>query len=373
MSKKRTYTSLVLGVALATAGLSNASPAPTLSMPLEPGSGFKSVGEVVHSDGTVTDTWRRGGSSVSVSGPTGTGVRIFENQRGAGKRMTRTLGVAATMPEVDKSDSRAVDAMLASYAANRRSVVQTAIRSGMEPKAARAQFGHFDSGQDQPTVPKGLPKTGTRLSGAPKLTLSPSLNVSRKLSGLNNKYVQFAPDEGGGGGTYYNSVCATVKSDDGNLKTTGCEVQKIDQRNGADWWLADEFQASGVSTDTCWNCWYPARLHQIYIDIQYGSGNQIVKWSPSVTRNEPDSCRTETFSVASPKTGIGYSVSQRVCSETVGPHVLSNQQGARFGTVWNGHEPEANWWEGTHGVDVTHSPASASAAVCMAVSMTWGA
>ena len=61
----------------------------------------------------------------------------------------------------------------------------------------------------------------------------------------------------------------------------------------------------------------------------------------------------EKVSVSSPQTGLGYSETESICASTMGPNVL-NTGGATpmFGSKWSGHEPKANWWEATEGVDV---------------------
>jgi hypothetical protein len=360
-----------------------------MSMSLVQGKGFRPAIEIVHGDGTVTDTWRRGDQTVTVTGRPGVAVAIVEKEVGVGETAKKTLAVNATTPAIDKSDSRAVAKQLAWYAASGRSVVKSAIRSGMDPAAAHARFGDMQNVPaapavpvpivpPSPNIPSGVPKYGTRANGHPKTAVHvPSTALSggtRNSSTMfNSNLLLIESGSDSGNGRYYDDICTSIKAGDGgDLEAYGCEVQYLDYRNGSDWWIGDEFRASGVSTDTCTNCWSPARLTQIWVDIAYGSGNRIVKWNPTSTTHPPSSCHSVTFGVSSPKTGLGYSETMNVCSESVGPHVLStNEQGTRFGTVWNGKEPSANWWEATHGADVNHSPPQASASVCIGLGIAW--
>src|SRR5437867_707108 len=105
---RNSFVVFVFAVSLAIAGLSRAAPAPRMSMSLAPGSGFVPAGEMVHEDGTVTDTWKKGDSTVRVSGRPGTTVRIFKTTTGAAKNAVSTLRVEATTAPIDKTDTAAV-------------------------------------------------------------------------------------------------------------------------------------------------------------------------------------------------------------------------------------------------------------------------
>ncbi|MDP9183552.1 MAG: hypothetical protein M3P04_12345, partial [Actinomycetota bacterium] len=152
------------------------------------------------------------------------------------------------------------------------------------------------------------------------------------------------------------------------VKSYACDERRKDQVIGSDWYVADSFTDSAVSTDTCLVCWAPDHLTKIYTDLHFSSGNSVVKWTPTSTLAEPSSCRDVTLSLSSPKTGIGYSETAHVCSNSFGPH---NVASTTFGSTWDGHEPKANWYEATEGVSIVHSPPGTSAGVSMTISHQW--
>lgn len=177
--------------------------------------------------------------------------------------------------------------------------------------------------------------------------------ASESNSGIGAPFVSLAPAALSGP---YHSWCGSWQSADRAEHFYGCDVQSIDLARGADWWVSDEFQLSGVSDDRCVWCWSQARLTHLWALMTYTQNNQLVKWSPGAQQNETDSCATVSVTVNSPVTNLSYSQQEPECADNFGPYWID---GLHFGTVWNGHEPDAGWWEHTEGVDMFHSPPNA--------------
>lgn len=281
---------------------------------LAPGSGFTPLREITNRDGTVATTWGKGDARVAVSGAPGIHVTIGAD------------GVSAKPAPIDKSQTTGA-AAVAAYAAAGRSVVKDAIAVGVDPVEAQRRFGNS-------IAPQGIVDGSTTSKGPGHQ--APTMAVS---------------------GQIINSWCVSVSSADGKATTQACDTQYLDQDNGGgDWYLVDKQQASGNSTDTNW--FQPTRLSQIAVWVSYSSGNQVIQWNPGSTTGV-GACETRTYSISG-QSGLGYSISQQVCPDSVGPYVLdTGTTNPQFGTTWRGRQPDANFWEGTAGVDLVHSPPGA--------------
>jgi hypothetical protein len=303
---------------------------------LEQASGYVGVREVVNDDGTVTDTYRNpSGAEVRVSGPRGMRIRIGPTvvSKAADGTAVHTQSVAARPPAIDKSSPGAADRAIAAYEAAGRSVVKDAIHNGMDPAAAQ------------------------RLHGGSGATSSITATTASEVRLVGPNAVA--------NGTIMMSWCADYQSSDGKAHGHACDIQKMDQDlGGGDWYLVDEQTASGWSTDTSL---FPKRLTQLAQWVAYPSGNTIVSWRPNGTQTIGQ-CQTVTSGISSPKTGLNYSVSTNICPDNFGVYTITALQ---FGARWNGHEPSANYYEGSDGVDEVHSPPSAADSPSLSVHIQW--
>lgn len=316
--------SLLTGLAVASPGASDRPSAHRLL----PGSGFLQKSETVNPDGTVAATWTKGLAQVNVNGAPGLTVQIVPD------------GVSVQAAPIDKSAPNAALDRIRVYIASGRSVVKDAIAVGMNPADAERIFGgHLN----QPTL-KALASFGATTSGA-------SLPAAAS-------------------GGILNSWCVSYTNPSGFVTATACDVQKLDQDNGGgDWYLADEQQASAKSSDT--NVWFPDRVTQVNEKVGYSAGNQVVQWSPGSTQ-AIGACNTISYSISSGRTGFSYSQSFNVCPDSQGPFGLdTGTTSTAFGTVWNGTEPSANWYEGTGGVNLVHSPSTACDCPTLYLGVTW--
>jgi hypothetical protein len=318
------------------------------SMSLAKGSGFSGKSEVVHKDGTVTDTWVSGNSVVRVSGYKSSHASIRESgSTAAGTSATSTLTASVTS-SVNKGDP---NIQIAAYKAANRSVVQDAINVGISPADAQARFG----GMINPPTPGGFQAASVgsiREVGASTINAGAAVATAASI---------------------YNSWCASVSQAGGRVKTSACELQYLDQAIGSNWYMGDDFTVSGVSTDTCVWCVGRDSLTQIWGDVAYPIYNQIAKWTPTATASEPSSCRQVTIGLTSPASGLGYSETTSVCANNFGPHNLNTSNTKeRFGAVWNGKEPtNGSWYEGAEGIDIVHDPSNASPNATLYVSQTY--
>lgn len=305
------------------------------------GLGFELTSQAKNLDGSVTAFFSNGLETVGVSGSPGIRLSVAVSSLGNAVNLPAAPhSGAGSVVQVSLPGDKSVspDDLAARYQAAGRSVVQDAIKLGMSPADAAAQFGHTHA-------------TPLLVSGG-----------GGRMPGMSLMAAQSSP------APVYDSFCASLKSDAGVVKSYACDERRKDQVTGSDWYVEDAFTDSAVSTDTCLACWMPDRLTKVYADLHFASGNSTTKWTPTSTISEPSSCRDVTLSLSSPKTGIGYSETAHVCSDSFGLH---NVAPAVFGTTWAGHEPKANWYEATEGVNIVHSPPGTAAGVSMTISHQW--
>jgi hypothetical protein len=321
---------------------------------------YNSISELVNADHSVTDTWTDGSTVVKVSGARGTLVQATSQMAKSGSTTMVTAEVSATAPAVVKT-AAAANAAISAYALEGRSVVDDAVATGMDRATAQRLFGHL---MDAPTsLVTVAPAVRPATSSTP--TAHAATNMPRPS-------VLGAPTVALASGSIYDSWCVSLSQDGNRVHSSGCDVQRLDQQRGGDWYLGDEFQDSGVSTDTCSLCAGQDRLTQLWSDLAYPSNNTIVNHNPAGSASEPSSCRSVMVGVTSPETGLQYTETQSLCSSNFGPHSLrTGPSSPVFGVVWNGTEPHANWWEATEGVDVVHDPAGASPSASLTISQTY--
>lgn len=164
----------------------------------------------------------------------------------------------------------------------------------------------------------------------------------------------------------YATPCASWTNPSGHVYIRGCDTQYLDMDyGGGDWYMTDKAEGSGRSN--CASDWTCDRMTQLYIKMGYGSGNNIIQWTPNSTASV-GSCNTVTLSMTSNQSQIGYSTSQTICPNSYGPYTVTATE---FGAVWNGKETVSNQWEGVDALDEDHSPPGAAAGVNFVVGVSW--
>jgi hypothetical protein len=288
------------------------------------GVGYVLLSETQNADGTYTDTWALGLAQVSVTGRAGMTATVQRQITAKGG----SDGVSVTAPPIDKSRGSAY--YLDQYATFGRSTYELAIANGADVE------------------------TALRVSGVDGYSAHRAAGLARPMA---------AP--------IIDSFFASTTSPSGYVRTDACTTRYLDQDNGgSDWYIADQSQESGRSTDV--RSWFPDRLTRIYEYLFYPTNNQFVQWDPGTTRPEPSSCAQVTVGISSARTGVGYSVSQSVCADSFGPFQLDTGTSyPRFGSVWNGYEPQSGWYEGTAAVDLLHSPPGSSINATLSIWQDW--
>ena len=151
------------------------------------------------------------------------------------------------------------------------------------------------------------------------------------------------------------------------IVSRSCNVRRIDQQIGLDWYIEDEFLDSGVSNDSSW---YPQWLKGLATKLIYhDKQNVIVKWQPTATESIGN-CTQRTLSLTG-KGGIGYSHTATICPDTYSPF-LADLCKDEFGSYWSGNARYHKARE-THGMTLVHSPpAATSIATTLWAQLKWG-
>lgn len=154
-------------------------------------------------------------------------------------------------------------------------------------------------------------------------------------------------------------VCAHTTASTGNSATV-CDVQKIIQMNGANWYVGDQITTTGNYNSTL------EGLTGLWGRDNYGAHNQITTWRPaSVINISGCGYKNSLFSLT--EDGVVIDVpNQLVCPDTLQP------------TTSNVTTGQGDHWAGCSGasqaapeVDEDYSPSDATIAVNVDVTMAW--
>jgi len=209
---------------LALAGVAVAIPADAAgrapSMTIEsnvPGLALKT--SIDHHDGSMTAKWAAPtGESITVTGRPGARVKLSARTTPTGGQEVFSEVV---IPEIDKTDTAAVNAMMDAYRTGKRSVTKDAINTGIDPAQAD--------------------------------------NISIQ--------------------SYYDSWCVDVSLGSGAATEHFCDIRtKIQDNGGGDWYMGDEMTGT-----TSWHS--GRALFSSYGGDAYSANNVVVKWAPSGTIN----------------------------------------------------------------------------------------
>ncbi|MGC9670962.1 hypothetical protein ACNTMW_30995 [Planosporangium sp. 12N6] len=166
-------------------------------------------------------------------------------------------------------------------------------------------------------------------------------------------------------GDILDSWCVDVSGDvkDGKAYAWGhgCNVRKVMQMNGADWYVGD--QISGTANDTG-NFTTGHALTNFRLRNDWDSGNTVVQYSPTGVVNT-SSCGTFNPSLTFDK--VTVSASSQLCADNLQP-TFNGSFG--FGAKWNGCNA-FNYNQGVAAVDVVHSPPSASLGATLYATIWW--
>lgn len=133
----------------------------------------------------------------------------------------------------------------------------------------------------------------------------------------------------------------------------GCFGQYVAKKNGADWYMADHFYATGTMHDSA--LINPDEITGLETAIHYGSGNTLVNWQPRRTWHGGD-CHTKTVSLTIE--GVGYTDSFQECPETYGATYITRYT---FITKWDGDgDGPHGGSRDTGGVSEDHNPPGTS-------------
>jgi hypothetical protein len=196
----------------------NASHAPSMSITSNV-SDIALKASIDHHDGSMTAKWSAPtGESVTVTGRFGAKVNLTE-------RTTSTSGkelfVEVTTPEIDKTNTAAVNAMMDAYKTGKRSVEKDATNTGID---------------------------------------------AAQVSDV-------------GVASIYDSWCVDVSLNSGAAKEHFCDIRtKVQDNGGGDWYMGDEMTGT-----TSWHS--GQALFSSYGGDAYSSGNTMVKWNPAGTIN----------------------------------------------------------------------------------------
>jgi hypothetical protein len=162
-----------------------------------------------------------------------------------------------------------------------------------------------------------------------------------------------------GGITY--SGCLNVTGDAGHAFGKSCDVQKMMQESGQDWYLGDQVTGSGNDPD-----WIDS-LSGIAAYVDYGPNNTIVSYTPNGTTSY-GSCETRSFNLG--WNGVGLSSSSEVCPGSLSPYGLPSN--TEFGSKWSGCDTGAIT-EGVNSDDVVHNPPNADSGPGVNATIWWSA
>jgi hypothetical protein len=141
-------------------------------------------------------------------------------------------------------------------------------------------------------------------------------------------------------GSIYRSWCVQAWPGRGYIRA--CDVQRWAQQNGADWYLADEQEATGSD---------PGWIYGVEVHVNWSANNQIVHWSPSGAV-PTGSCNGTSVSVG--WGGLNFSQSWTACPEEYYPSCGGN---TCFGAGWIGFTSGTS--RGVGAVDLVHDPPNA--------------
>lgn len=282
---------------------------------------------MINADGTVTDTWSDpSGNTVVVSGDAGSVVHVspVTTSTISSGHVSHTWSINIAPPSPPKGGVNAAKRGELAYANSGQSVLKEAIAVGMDPTAAFRLYG---------TAPSSAASTAPSVASA-------------------------------NSGPIWKSWCASLNSSDGHVHSYACDVERIAYQSGSNWYVTDQMTDSGYSNNA--GCCFGESLTQLVEAVVYSSGNQLVTWSPTSARYAPSSCTPITVSVSTQYGSV--SEANEICSDWIGPWTIQNLE---YGTMWNGTEPQANWYESTEGVDMFHSPPGACTCTYLHVGMSW--
>lgn len=153
----------------------------------------------------------------------------------------------------------------------------------------------------------------------------------------------------------YDSWCVSVSGDSNRAYGHVCDVEKVMQQNGGDWYIGDEVTGTGRDTGN--------GLYSFLGADFYGSGNTLVKWAPSGTLH-PSTCNTVTFGLSYGAASVSSTAT--LCPDTIDP--VLNAYGPGFGEFWHGNTKS---YVGLNPVDVIHDPPGASPSGSLHVYIHW--
>lgn len=286
-------------------------------------------------DGQAVGTWKTDGADVTVAAPVGSTVTI-DNPGGADGNAG---GVTASVTTPDPKQQPTISAAMASG----QTFINNAIAAGATPQEAfqMAADTHIDLG---PNVT--LENTLAAMSGQRDSNQTTTGNAAASPDAMTAN----------SSGTIMASPCVKVTGDGGSAYGRFCDVQRLVQANGSDWYMSDAGTGSGAETG--WS-----NLSEFRGVIRYGSANTIVSWRPNGTIYK-GSCQDNTQSL----TFNGYSVSSTstICPDEVDPFAPSDHA---FGETWWGCE--GGPVVGLNPVDIDHSPPSSDASVTVTATIAW--
>jgi hypothetical protein len=159
--------------------------------------------------------------------------------------------------------------------------------------------------------------------------------------------------------------CVYIDAEDGDIKSTGCDVRHLDQEKDPQY-IVDEMQQSAVSSD---DSWFPYGITRVDSTLIYKGGDRIVKWEPKADKPMSE-CGSVSIGFQG-ESGLQYSMQQPICPDTFGPSSIPGENDQRYGSAWSGPQSEVGHFVATEGMTLVNWTNSAATTLENKIRYTW--